>query len=85
MFALSYTSSFTNPDGTTVKGFEPGWQVCAWSRRYLGPEPLVVRLAHGTEFHLIPRYGWNRQEHYVMDLLSLQHEIYSITPEPTST
>ena len=80
VFALSYTASFTNPDGTTVNGFVPGWQVCGWSRSYLGDDPLVVRLAHGMEFHLIARWGWNVKERYVMDLLSLQHEIFSITP-----
>ncbi|MDB5541080.1 MAG: hypothetical protein JWQ89_2807 [Devosia sp.] len=80
VFALSYTSRFTNPDGTTVNGFVPGWQVCAWSHNYLGPSPLVVRLAHGTEFHLIARFPWNVEERYIMDLLSQPHEIFSITP-----
>ena len=80
VFALSYLSRFTNPDGTAVRGFVPGWQAGAWARDYLGADPLVVLLAHGTTFHLIARFGWGAGERYVMDLLSLAHEIYSITP-----
>lgn len=80
VFALIYTSRFTNPDGTTVPGFVPGWQVCAWSHSHLGPDPLIVRLAHGTEFYLITRFAWNADTQYLLDLLSRPHEIFSITP-----
>jgi hypothetical protein len=80
-FALSYTSSFTNPDGSTVAGFVPGWQVCAIGHKYLGRDPLLVMLPNGTTFHLMPRDGWEEREQYLMDLLSLDHEVYSITPD----
>ena len=77
---MSYTSGFTNPDGTTVKGFVPGWQVCGIALRYLGPDPLVVISPGGLTFHLVPRLGWKADERYAMDLLSREHEVYSITP-----
>ena len=80
VFALSYTSGFTNPDGTPVRGFVPGWQVCGIALKYLGPDPLVVMLPHGTTFHLMPRLGWEARKRYEMDLLSSEHEVYSITP-----
>lgn len=80
VLALSYTSSFTNRDGSTVEGFVPGWQVCSIALRYLGPDPLMVMLPHGTTFHLMPRLGWEAGERYAMDLLSPEHEVYAITP-----
>lgn len=79
-FALTYESSFKNPDGTTVAGFVPGYAICSWPLDYVGPSWVVVRLAHGTEFHLMPMFSWSADERYLMDLLSLQHEIFSITP-----
>lgn len=63
-----------------MQRFVPGWQVGALRNDSLGADPLVVLLAHGTTFHLMPRFGWDAGERYVMDLLSLEHGIYAITP-----
>lgn len=79
-FALVYESSFKNPDGTTGAGFVPGYAIYSWPLDYIGPSWVVVRLAHGTEFHLMPMFSWSADERYVMDLVSLQHEIFSIVP-----
>lgn len=80
VFAFAYTSSFTNRDGTPVEGFVPGYAISSWPLDYIGPTWVVVRLAHGTEFHLMPMFRWSAGERYLMDLLSLQHEIFSIVP-----
>jgi len=80
VLAICYESSFTNSDGTTVAGFVPGYTIVSWPLDYLGPGWLLIRLVHGAEFYLMPRFRWDTNERYVMDLLSLQHEIFSIVP-----
>jgi hypothetical protein len=82
VFALTYTSSFINRDGTTVEGFRPGYEISPWPLSYIGPAWMMVRLAHGTEFHLMPRFRWNVEKRYVMDLISLPHETFSIVQLP---
>jgi len=59
VFALSYWASFTEPDGTPVKGFVPGWIGGGVEPRYLGNDPLFVVLPHGTSFYLQPRERWD--------------------------
>lgn len=80
VFALSYASAFTNPDGTTVEGFVPGYQISSWPRDYLGQSSVFVLLPHGTSFYLIPRSKWDVDRPHVIDLISVTHEIFSILP-----
>lgn len=61
-FALTYESSFTNRDGTTVEGFVPGYAISSWPLSYVGPSWVMVKLAHGTEFHLMPMFRWSAGE-----------------------
>lgn len=83
VFALTYESSFTNRDGTTVEGFLPGYAISSWPLGYIGPAWMVVQLPGGTEFHLMPRFKWSAREHYIMDLVSPSLELFSIGPATT--
>ena len=80
VFALTYTSSFINRDGTTVEGFRPGYEVSPWPLEYISPNWAIVQLPGGTEFHLMPRFRWSAREHYIMDLVSPSLELFSIGP-----
>jgi hypothetical protein len=80
VFALSYASAFTNPDGTTVQGFVPGYQISSWPRDHLGRSSLYVLLPQGTSFYLIPRSKWDVERPHIMDLVSVPHEVFSILP-----
>ena len=80
VFALSYASAFTHPDGTTVEGFVPGYQISSWPRDHLGPSSLFVLLPHGTSFYLIPRSKWDVERPHLIDLISVPHEVFSILP-----
>ena len=80
VFALSYASAFTNPDGTTVEGFVPGYQITSWPRDDLGQGSVFVLLPHGTSFYLIPRSEWDTDRPHQIDLISVPHEVFSILP-----
>ena len=82
VFALTYMSSFTNRDGTTVEGFRPGYAISPWPLEYISPNWAVVQLPGGTEFHLMPRFKWSARERYIMDLVSPSLELFSIAPAP---
>ena len=80
VLALCYISAFRNPDGTTVAGFVPGYQITSWPRDHLGRSSVFVLLPHGTSFYLIPRSEWDVDRPHLMDLISASHEIFSILP-----
>jgi hypothetical protein len=50
LLAFSYISAFRNPDGTTVAGFVPGYQISSWPRDHLGRSSVFVLLPQGTSF-----------------------------------
>jgi hypothetical protein len=78
VFALCYEPAFINRDGTTVEGFVPGYAVVSWPNDHIGPGWLLVLLARGIEFYLMPRFKWRATETYVMDLASAEYETFSI-------
>ena len=80
VFALSYASAFTNPDGTMVEGFVPGYQISSWPRDHLGRSSLYVLLPQGTSFYLIPRSTWDVDRPHKMDLISIPHQVFSVLP-----
>ncbi|MDR3475198.1 MAG: hypothetical protein P4M09_26400 [Devosia sp.] len=76
IFALVYTVSFTNPDGTTVEGFRPSY--AAATMEMDDPEGWVLaHLPGGMEFCL-PRNKWDEGEHYIVDLVSDPLSLFSI-------
>ena len=78
VFALIYMFRFTNPDGTPVDGFRPGFAAGSWPRKNIGPSWLVAELADGTELCFRPRGDWNLHQNYLVDtvgpLFSIQAE-----------
>ena len=80
VLALAYISAFRNPDGTTVAGFVPGYQISSWPRDDLGRSSVFVLLPHGTSFYLIPRSEWDADRPHMIDLISASHEVFSILP-----
>ncbi len=70
VFALAYLTSFTNPDGTTVAGFRPGYMATAYPSGAPDAAWTVAHLAGGQEFYLMPtRFECQANETYVVDLI----------------
>jgi hypothetical protein len=84
VFALAYMSSYTNPDGTPVANFRPGYMACSWPVDCLGPHWVVARLSQGLEFHFLPRVASRAAERYILDFATSALGLYSIEPAPMS-
>jgi hypothetical protein len=80
VLALLYTSSFTNPDGTTVAGFRPGYMVVSHSPVGLADHWVRARLSDGSDFLFMPKFRWVADEHYVVDMASEVFALFSIEP-----
>lgn len=65
--ALVYTSSFRERDGSSMRGFRPGYLPTPWPADYLGSAWLRAHLADTGEFFLMPRFRWKLEESYVLD------------------
>jgi hypothetical protein len=65
--ALVYTSSFTDRDGTAVRGFRPGYLPTPWPKAYLGSDWIRARIIDGGEFYLMPRFRWRVENGYLLD------------------
>jgi hypothetical protein len=77
VFALIWVSSYVNPDGETVPGFEPGYMCGPLYSEGLAPPWSVAELPDGSRFHFMPRFKWNAHELYVIDK---QGSLFSIAP-----
>lgn len=81
IFALVFVSNFTNPDGTMVEGFVPGYSsaVTKWND---GDGCVLVRLPSGMEFYVIPRprtgYELSPDASYAIDLIEPRHGTFTI-------
>ncbi len=66
---LIYMTSFTNPDGSTVEGFAPGYTIDFedWEP---GDHWVMATLADGTEIWFMPEITFRPDESYVVDLAS---------------
>ena len=81
LLALVYMSSFTKADGTPAPGFVPGYVSY--------PDPLqnqseawtLVHLPNGFEFCFIPKFRWDADRRYVVDVASPSYATLSIGPE----
>ncbi len=77
VFALIYMFTFTNPDGTPVAGFRPGYLAGSWPSRNVGPTWLLAELADRTEFYFRPRREWDENQRYLIDTVG---PLFSILP-----
>ena len=62
VFAMLYWSSFTEPDGTTVVGFVPGYSRHSQSPHGLGDHWAMAQLIDGPDFLFMPMFRWQSDE-----------------------
>lgn len=82
VFALFYMSSVTNADGTTVEGFRPGYTAGSQSPEGLSDIWALAQLIDGPDFLFMPKFKWNPNEEYVVEMASDVFAIFSIGPAP---
>lgn len=78
---FGFIPSFTNPDGSMVKGFQPGY-MASQSTRQNGPSPadLIAHLPDGTVFHFMPKFRWDAAAWYVVDVVGDPYQLLEIRP-----
>jgi hypothetical protein len=81
VFALAYMFSFVNADGSTVKGFRPGYMAGAWPAAQLSEKWALAKPPDSAEFYFLPRFKWRARDHYVIDLVSPLYALFSIEPK----
>lgn len=79
-FALAYTSSLLNRDGTTVEGFRPGYSRHSLSPVGRGDMWALAQPVGAPQFYFMPKFKWSAQERYVIDVASVPFELLSIGP-----
>jgi hypothetical protein len=78
VMVLSYMSRFVNADGTTVRGFSPGYTIEFEPKHDGGDIWAKARLPDGTELYFIPRF--RSASACVMDVASS----YTLSIEPAA-
>lgn len=79
-FALTFTSSFVEADGTPVAGFKPGYSADSVSPTNLSDMWALALPAGAPEFLFMPKFRWRAEESYVIDIASERFELFSIGP-----
>jgi hypothetical protein len=77
VFTLCYISNFTEPDGTSVEGFRPGYSA-GYARAGDVGENWVE--ASGADLCFRPRFGWDAYRRYMLDVASERYRIFSVEP-----
>lgn len=67
VFALVWVSSFRDPSGVTVPGFEPGYMCGPLYEEGLASPWALAQLRGGAQFYFMPRFVWSADEHYLID------------------
>jgi hypothetical protein len=80
LIALYYMPTFTNPDGSNVEGFAPGYTIDFVAQPPPGEQWVKARLPDGTAFQFMPKFTWRADESYVVDQASSY--TLSISPAP---
>jgi hypothetical protein len=80
VFGLVYMFMFTDPDGTPVAGFRPGYSVESVSPVDEGDHWAMAQLIDGPDFVFLPRFEWNPTEQYIVDVASSAFRLFSIVP-----
>lgn len=78
---LYYMPSFTNPDGTDVAGFAPGYTIDFVTKSPPGDHWIVAKLPDGTTFQFMPKFTLRPDEFYVVDQVSA----YTLSIGPIAT
>lgn len=80
-FGMYFMSSFVNPDGSTVRGFRPGYSISSVPAEGLGDHWAMAQPPDGPDFLFMPKFTWRAEERYLIDLVSPAFELFSIGPE----
>jgi hypothetical protein len=80
VFALIYWSSYTEPDGTAVADFVPGYSRHSESPHGLSDHWAMAQLIDGPDFLFMPRFKWRSDEDYVVAVASEKFATFSIGP-----
>jgi hypothetical protein len=75
VLAFGFISRFVNADGSTVHGFEPGYMATAQPASEVSESDLVAQLPDGTVFYFMPKFQWEAEEHYLVDLVGFMFSI----------
>ena len=78
--ALYYMPSFTNPNGTDVEGFAPGYTIDFVTSSPPGDRWILAKLPDGTSFVFMPKFVWRPDEAYVVD----QASAYTLSIAPVT-
>jgi len=76
--AFYFMPSFTNADGTLVKGFVPGYTIDWIADQDFGNAWLTARLSKEISVRFMPRFAWRDDGAYVLDRAST----YTFSIEP---
>ena len=80
VFAMIYLASYTEPDGTPVKDFRPGYSRHSQSPAELGDHWAMAQLIDGPDFLFMPKFRWDSLEEYVVEIASEKYATFSIGP-----
>lgn len=80
VFALTYMSSFTNADGTSVAGFAPGYTPDSIAPVALSDIWALAQPLGAPEFLFMPRFVWSASALYGIDIASEVFQLFSIEP-----
>lgn len=79
-FALTFVSSFVEPDGTTVVGFRPCYSADSVSPHSLNAMWALAQPKGAPEFLFMPKFDWRDDELYLVDVASEAFGLLSIGP-----
>jgi hypothetical protein len=77
VLGMTYVEFFTEPDGSTVKGFVPGYQAGSWRMPYITQDWIRVNLS-GMDVYIMPKFKWSPRERYVIDMAGGSYAMFSI-------
>ena len=75
---MVYLSRFVNRDGSVVEGFSPGYSAGPVQGGHFSDMWALAHLPDGTEFPFMPKFEWQPDASYVVDLAS--NYTFSIGP-----
>lgn len=78
--ALVYVSTFTNPDGSSVDGFVPGYMVGPVAGGNFGDMWSVAHLPNLAPIIFMPRFIWRAEDQYVVDTAGYTFALFTIGP-----
>jgi hypothetical protein len=77
-----FVSSYTNKDGTPLKGFSPGYMVGTLpSVHFTAPAWALAVLPYGLSLYFIPKFRWSVRDRYIIEPVDGDYALFSIGPK----